>query len=329
MNENVFISSRSVDYKAAREVYDYLTTCGIPCFFSDQSLLQKGESEYKQCIDKALDEATHLILVTSSAENARSKWVQYEWNSFDGELLAGRKSGNIVVALCDGMNAAQLPYALRRRQAISLPNQLEQLPNYVGGAPHIGMAPKRVTNWFSNLRRILRTYCFAPNRRMAALVIVAGISIECFRWMGSAANPEPKAVVSRSSHPTPTPEPRETPRPTPEPRKPPEILQGPATVKIRRDWAWSGSVYSTTVYVNNLEIGSVGAGGYGAFSFIPTASGENVLRLTQALIEPIGKIVKVYPGQVIEVKAGVATGWWKGRLTLDILSVTPDISNGK
>lgn len=139
MSASIFISAKSEDYPAARQVYQFLVDAGIACFFSDQSLQRIGESEYKTAIDKALDEATHLVLVTSCIEHAESRWVRYEWNSFDGELLSGRKSGNIVVVLSDGMNPAALPYALRRRQTFPFPEKLVDLPSFLG-APDVAQS---------------------------------------------------------------------------------------------------------------------------------------------------------------------------------------------
>jgi len=132
MAATVFISSKSGDYSAARRVYEYLTAQGIGCFFSEETLSQLGEAEYKKAIEESLDAASYLVLVTSSRENAESRWVRHEWNSFDNEILAGRKSGNIITVLCGGMAESELPYALRSRQALKLESQLDRLPSYVG-----------------------------------------------------------------------------------------------------------------------------------------------------------------------------------------------------
>jgi hypothetical protein len=133
MPATVFISSKSDDYASARRVYESLTGLGIECFFSEETLSQLGDAEYKNAIDDALDVATHLVIVTSSRANAESRWVRYEWNSFDNEILAGRKSGNIITVLCGGLTTSELPYALRRRQALQIETHLARLPAYVGG----------------------------------------------------------------------------------------------------------------------------------------------------------------------------------------------------
>jgi hypothetical protein len=73
----VFISFKNLDAdgqptrdsELADAVYDYLSARGIDVFCSSTSLEQLGESAYKKAIDEALDAATVLIAVGTSAEH--------------------------------------------------------------------------------------------------------------------------------------------------------------------------------------------------------------------------------------------------------------------
>ncbi len=73
-----------------------------------------------------------MVLVTTSADHARAKWVDYEWRLFLGEKLAGRKTGKLVSVIAGGMTIGDLPIALRHREVIQLtPGDLGRLLKYV------------------------------------------------------------------------------------------------------------------------------------------------------------------------------------------------------
>lgn len=127
----IFISSKSQDFTQARKIYAILTAQGYSCFFSAETLQQLGETDYKEAIDTALESARHLVVVTSSRENADSKWVKYEWNTFSNELLSGRKDGNILTIVCAGLKADELPLTLRQRQVLSFESELHQLASFL------------------------------------------------------------------------------------------------------------------------------------------------------------------------------------------------------
>jgi len=128
----VFISANHRDYRFASEVYDYLRSHGIPVFFSDQSLPELGSSDYRKEIDKALDAAKHMIVVTSSSANVNSSWVEAEWGLFINEKRSGRKPGNIVTVAVDPLGPSELPASLRYYEVIPFdPEQLSRLLRYV------------------------------------------------------------------------------------------------------------------------------------------------------------------------------------------------------
>lgn len=122
----VFLSYKSTDAEGritpdallAEELYEVLMKRGINTFYSSQSIKRLGESHYKIAIDKALDEALILVAVGTSTENLNSNWVNYEWDSFYGDILSGRKEGQ-VISFINCMKASELPRTLRRCQAFS------------------------------------------------------------------------------------------------------------------------------------------------------------------------------------------------------------------
>ena len=120
----VFLSYKNSDMEGnkthdavlAEELYEGLTNRGISTFYSNHTISILGESHYKMAIDKALDEAIVLVAVGTSAENLNSNWVNYEWDSFYGDILSGRKDGQ-VVSYIDNMEMIDLPRSLRRCQS--------------------------------------------------------------------------------------------------------------------------------------------------------------------------------------------------------------------
>jgi hypothetical protein len=129
----IFLSAKSEDYVSANRVYTHLTDHGYSVFFSDQTLPRMGNSDYRREIDRALEQAKHLVVVTSRKEYVESKWVEAEWGSFINEKRSGRKDGNIIVVLAGSMQIGDLPISLRSFETRFLdnPKTLEQILNYL------------------------------------------------------------------------------------------------------------------------------------------------------------------------------------------------------
>ena len=129
----IFLSAKSEDYAPASRVYSSLTEQGFSVFFSDQTLPRRGNSDYRREIDKALEQAKHLVVVTSRKEYVESRWVEAEWGSFINEKRSGRKDGNIIVLLAGSMKISDLPISLRSFETRFLddPKTLDQLRNYL------------------------------------------------------------------------------------------------------------------------------------------------------------------------------------------------------
>ncbi|HMC77751.1 MAG TPA: TIR domain-containing protein [Vicinamibacterales bacterium] len=130
----VFISAKSGDYDYAEAVYRHLTAAGIAAFFSRESLPEVGSADYRREIDRALDEADHLVVVTSSIDSVVAPWVEAEWGFFINEKRSGRKTGNLITVLAGAMRPADLPPSLRYYEAIPFDAAaLDTLLRYVRG----------------------------------------------------------------------------------------------------------------------------------------------------------------------------------------------------
>jgi hypothetical protein len=129
---DVFISAKSADYMSARHVFEFLRSQDINAFLSDESLPRLGNSDYRKEIDHALEQAHHMVVVTSSRENVESTWVEAEWGFFINEKRSGRKIGNLVTMLVGGRPPNQLPPSLRYYEALNLDERgLQKLVAYV------------------------------------------------------------------------------------------------------------------------------------------------------------------------------------------------------
>jgi hypothetical protein len=118
MTDDVFISAKSADYQYANQVYEYLTGLGVRTFFSQESLPELGNSDYRKEIDKKLDEVQHMVVVVSSVEHAKSPWVEAEWGFFINEKRSGRKKGNLITVTVGSLRPGELPASLRYHEVI-------------------------------------------------------------------------------------------------------------------------------------------------------------------------------------------------------------------
>ena len=115
---DVFISCKSEDYPFARKVYKYLREHSYNVFLADTELRKKGNAEYGEIIDEALDSATHMVIVATKPEYIMSAYVKSEWRTFIEEKRSGRKMGNIVTLI--EFTISDLPISLRHFQSFNL-----------------------------------------------------------------------------------------------------------------------------------------------------------------------------------------------------------------
>ena len=131
-NDLIFISAKSEDFAYAEEVYAFLTTNNYNVFFSQQTLPFVGNSDYRKEIDRALDNAKHMIVVTSKKEYVEAPWVEAEWGFFINEKRSGRKAGNIITLIAGSMQIGDLPGSLRYYEVRPLdPRTLDTILNYL------------------------------------------------------------------------------------------------------------------------------------------------------------------------------------------------------
>jgi hypothetical protein len=63
----------------AAEVYDFLTGEDLSVFLSAFTHEQLGASDYPSPIDSALESASVLLAIGTSADHLNANWVRYEW----------------------------------------------------------------------------------------------------------------------------------------------------------------------------------------------------------------------------------------------------------
>ena len=132
LNFDVFISYKSEDSRYAKILCTILQSKNLNVFFSKESLPRLGSDEYREQIDLAIDRSRHMIIVSSKAHHVLSQWIKYEWGLFLGEKLAGRKKGNLITILAEGLSVQNLPISLRNREAIPLlKGEIEHLLEFV------------------------------------------------------------------------------------------------------------------------------------------------------------------------------------------------------
>lgn len=125
LGAEVFLSFKNLDRDGretreclmAKTVAVYLRRKGFTVFLSLDSLESLGKSAYMEAIEGALQTATVLIAVGTSAENLNSRWVKYEWHTFHQEIIEGYKRDGEIFSVIDGISERDLPLALRQRQA--------------------------------------------------------------------------------------------------------------------------------------------------------------------------------------------------------------------
>jgi hypothetical protein len=143
MSSDIFISCKNLDEhgvqtrdsEIAAEVYKFLTGKGLSVFLSTFTLEQLGASAYTREIDSALESATVLLAIGTSADHLNSEWVRYEWDSFSNAIRSGGKPNGRVFTYIEGMPIRALPWALRHTQTfVHSKGSLERLYNFINKA---------------------------------------------------------------------------------------------------------------------------------------------------------------------------------------------------
>lgn len=121
MKYDVFISFKNLndsgeateDSQLAAEVFKELDQREIKAFYSNIRLFEFGEAAYKEAIEKALDEARIMIVIATSVNYLRTRWVSYERESFHEDILSGRKTDGVIVPYLKNVDGNDIPRSLR------------------------------------------------------------------------------------------------------------------------------------------------------------------------------------------------------------------------
>lgn len=117
---DIFISFKATengvdtrDKAVATELYHQLAARGYKVFFSAETLVRKGASDYTKEIDMALDQARMLIVVSTKLDYISTRWVEYEWKTFNADILSNVKTDAQLVTFTSGIDTRDLPRILR------------------------------------------------------------------------------------------------------------------------------------------------------------------------------------------------------------------------
>jgi TIR domain len=120
------------DSEIAAEVYNFLTGKGLSVFLSTFTLEQLGATAYTREIDSALESATVLLAIGTSADHLNSGWVRYEWDSFSNAIRSGIKPSGRIFTYIERMPITALPWALRQTQTfVHSRASLQRLYNFI------------------------------------------------------------------------------------------------------------------------------------------------------------------------------------------------------
>lgn len=123
MQVDIFISYKATDSGATTEdalraeaLYRALVQKGYRVFFSKESIPNGGSGDFHKEIDAALDAAKLLVVVATKVEYVNSRWVEYEWKSFNADILSNIKTDAQIITYTGGVDTRLLPRVLRYSQ---------------------------------------------------------------------------------------------------------------------------------------------------------------------------------------------------------------------
>ena len=102
---DVFISYKNEDKNIATGLFDFLRKNRLSVFLDNRSI---NETDYAKMIDEAIENSKNLIVITSQQEYLTSGWVKYEWQTFNKEILSGRKDGQLFTIIDDDIDIDHL-----------------------------------------------------------------------------------------------------------------------------------------------------------------------------------------------------------------------------
>lgn len=128
---DVFISSKSEDYKKAIDVYNFLSDKGFKPFLADPVLREIGTDYYGYLIRRIVNKCRYMIVFSSNVEYMTTPYVSAEWNQFLDELSSGIKYGKLFSIISSSITAKMLPPGLSTRQFFTIDSYKESLLQYI------------------------------------------------------------------------------------------------------------------------------------------------------------------------------------------------------
>lgn len=128
---DVFISSKSQDYKKAFEVYSFLLEKGYKPFLADPVLREIGTDSYGYLIRRIVNKSSFMIVYASDIHYMTTPYVSAEWNQFLDELSSGIKYGKLFSIVSPSVSAQMLPPGISTRQFFTFDNYKKSLLDYL------------------------------------------------------------------------------------------------------------------------------------------------------------------------------------------------------
>jgi len=125
---DVFISYKNEDKNIATGLFNFLQKNRLSIFLDNRSI---NEADYAKMIDEAIENSKNLIVIISQLEYLTSGWVKYEWQTFNKEILSGRKDGQLFTIIDDDIDIGKLPLTLRNLQVFTLSEYEKRLLPFI------------------------------------------------------------------------------------------------------------------------------------------------------------------------------------------------------
>ena len=120
---DLFISFNSNDRDCAKKIRDGLLSIDdtLCIFMSDYSIDEIGCADFTKVIEDTIPQSRNMLVVGTSADNMRSKWVTYEWRIFRHHQFNDTKGfyDNLFVAV-DCVNLKDLPSGLQICESVHI-----------------------------------------------------------------------------------------------------------------------------------------------------------------------------------------------------------------
>ena len=130
---NPLDGSLTKEYEMAKNLFAYLTNNGYQdqVFLSEEELEKQGDSNFNKNIEKALDEAEVMIVVSDNPAFANEDWVRDEWDGFLNEIKSKRKRGTLYNLTTKSVMIGDLPYGLRKYTRLFYQENYDLLLSYI------------------------------------------------------------------------------------------------------------------------------------------------------------------------------------------------------